>query len=65
MELIDGIGHELEEIEKELGPARFLAFQKFLADKSVFVCGHRKDAKGNEVHCAYKKDYDQFLAEVR
>jgi hypothetical protein len=65
-------GYDMEEVQKALGGS-FSKFQAFMADKSVFVCGHRiaphtyTDGDGRqitvdaEVHCVYASDLEKFL----
>jgi hypothetical protein len=52
-------GFDGEEVEKALGSERFLRLMAGVTN--VFVCGHRANDQGHEVHCIYAADLERFL----
>lgn len=58
-------GFSLDDIEKAI-PKEVAALKAFLANKSapertMFSCGHRKDAKSVEILCVRAADLEAFL----
>jgi hypothetical protein len=52
-------GFDSEEVEKALGSDRYKRLMAGVTN--VFVCGHRSNDQGHEVHCIYAADLKRFL----